>query len=179
MSAMRPILMLLPLLLVGCSSMKPSDFSGTEPRLDLFRYFEGQSRAWGMFLGRSGELKRQFTVDIAGVVEGERLTLTEDFVYADGETQRRIWVIDRLDTHRYVGRADDVVGRAEGLSYGQALNWRYTLDLPYRGSRIEVQFDDWMFLQPDGVLLNRATVSKFGFRVGEVVLFFHKPRGAG
>jgi len=176
MKALRWFAILLPLLWIGgCSTMKPSDYAGSEPRLDLFDYFAGETRAWGVFQGRSGELKRQFTVDIVGVVEGDRLTLTEDFQYADGETQRRVWVIDRLDEHRFEGRADDVVGRAEGLAYGQALNWRYTLALPFRGSTIEVQFDDWMFLQPDGVLLNRAKVSKFGFRVGEVILFFSKP----
>ncbi len=96
-------------------------------------------------------------------------------MYADGELQQRIWRITRLDEHRYEGRADDVVGTATGLAYGQALNWRYTLQLPFRGSTIEVAFDDWMFLQPDGVLVNRATVSKFGLKVGEVTLFFRKP----
>jgi hypothetical protein len=70
-----------------------------------------------------------------------------------------------------------VVGSAEGAAYGQALNWRYTLRLPYRDKTIDVQFDDWMFLQPGGVLVNRATLSKFGFKVGEVTLFFVK-RGA-
>jgi hypothetical protein len=48
------------------------------------------------------------------------------------------------------------------------------LRLPYRGKNINVKFDDWMFLQADGVLVNRATVSKFGFKVGEVTLFFTK-----
>jgi hypothetical protein len=31
-----------------------------------------------------------------------------------------------------------------------------------------------MFLQPDGVLLNRASMRKFGFRVGEVTIAFQK-----
>lgn len=175
MKRMLLVSMLVPLFWVaGCSTMKPTDFAGTEPRLDLFAYFEGKTRAWGIFQDRSGRPRRQFTVDIVGVVEGDRLTLTEDFVYADGETQQRIWVIDRLDEHRFRGRAGDVIGHAEGLAYGQALNWRYTLALPYRDSTIEVQFDDWMFLQSDEVMVNRATVSKFGFRVGEVILFFSK-----
>ncbi len=38
----------------------------------------------------------------------------------------------------------------------------------------EVKFDDWMFLQPDGVLLNRATVSKFGLELGVVTLSFSR-----
>lgn len=174
------LLLLTPLLalIAGCSAMQAKDFAGTTPRLDLFDYFAGQTRAWGIFQGRSGELKRQFTVDIQGEIEGDSLTLTEDFVYADGELQQRIWHITRLDEHRYAGRADDVVGVAEGLAYGQALNWRYTLQLPFRGGTIEVALDDWMFLQPDGVLANRAVVSKFGLKVGEVTLFFRKP-GAG
>ncbi len=179
MSTLRTVLLLLSLtLLAGCSAMQPKDFEGTTPRLDLFEYFAGESRAWGIFQGRSGELKRQFTVDIRGEVEGDRLTLTEDFVYADGETQQRIWRVSRLDEHRYEGRAEDVIGVAEGVAYGQALNWRYTLRLPYGDGTVDVKFDDWMFLQPDGVLVNRATVTKFGLKVGEVTLFFMKSGGA-
>ena len=92
---------------------------GTGPRLDLFEYFEGQTRAWGVFQSRGGDVKRQFTVDIHGTVEGDLLTLEEDFVYADGETSRRVWRIRRLDEHRYEGEAADVIGKASGLSFGQ------------------------------------------------------------
>ncbi len=169
-----PVLIVLAMLQGGCSVMQPKDFEGTQPRLELFDYFAGTTRAWGIFQDRSGNLQRQFTVDIRGEVEGDELTLTEDFVYADGETQQRIWRIRRIDEHRYEGRADDVVGTATGLAYGNALNWTYTLRLPYRGDEINVKFDDWMFLQTDGVLVNRAKVSKFGFKVGEVTLFFSK-----
>jgi hypothetical protein len=165
---------LLLILTAGCSAMKPGDFANSEPVLDLFAYFEGNTRAWGIFQSRSGEVKRQFTVDIQGTVDGDVLTLEEDFVYADGETSRRVWRIRRLDEHRYEGEAEDVVGKAAGVSYGQALNWRYRLRLPFRESSLEVDFDDWMLLQPDGVLINRAEVRKFGFRVGEVTLFFRR-----
>jgi hypothetical protein len=37
-----------------------------------------------------------------------------------------------------------------------------------------VSFDDWMYLQADGVLLNRAKMSKFGFTLGEVTIAFQK-----
>lgn len=172
MKPSRLLTLAIPLLLGGCSSMDPKDFAGTTPPLDLFAYFEGRTRAWGIFQGCSGRLKRQFTVDLHGDVAGDELTLTEDFSYTDGETEQRIWRIRRIDDHRLAGRADDVVGTAEGTLYGQALNWRYTLRLPFRDRTIDVQFDDWMFLQSDEVLINRATVSKFGFKVGEVTLFF-------
>ena len=56
-----------------------------------------------------------------------------------------------------------------------ALNWRYTLALPVDGRVWHVQFDDWMFLVDDKVMLNRAVMSKFGLRLGEVTLVFRKP----
>ena len=37
-----------------------------------------------------------------------------------------------------------------------------------------VQFDDWMYLMNDKVLLNKAEMSKFGFKLGEVTLSFVK-----
>jgi hypothetical protein len=43
------------------------------------------------------------------------------------------------------------------------------------GRTYHVQFDDWMYLQPDGVLLNRARMSKLGVELGQVTLAFRKP----
>jgi hypothetical protein len=37
-----------------------------------------------------------------------------------------------------------------------------------------VQFDDWMYLMDDRVMLNKAVMSKFGLRLGEVTLTFVK-----
>lgn len=167
-------LLLSALLLTGCSNMKVEHYAHTEPKLDLFEYFEGKTYAWGQFQTRSGELKRRFYVDITGTIEGNTLTLDEKFIYDDGETEQRIWVIERNAPNQYQGTAGDVIGTAYGQTAGAVFNWRYTLDLPYGNRSIHVQFDDWMFLQPDGVLLNRAEVKKWGFRVGEVTLAFSK-----
>jgi hypothetical protein len=155
--------------------MKPEDYADVTPMLDLFGYFEGQTKAWGIFQDRFGEVKRRFTVEITGQRKGEQLTLDESFLYDDGETQRRIWTIERLDAHHYQGKAADVVGIAQGKAYGNALNWRYDLLLDVDQKQWQVSFNDWMFLQDDKVLINRAKVSKYGFTIGEVTLFFLKP----
>ncbi|BBK41571.1 hypothetical protein STVA_15910 [Allostella vacuolata] len=154
--------------------MKPEDFAGQEPRFVLEEYFQGQTRAWGIFQDRFGTVRRQFAVDVDGVWDGSQLTLTEDFRYADGERERRVWRITRTGAHGYEGVADDVEGVAVGTAYGPALNWAYTLRLKVGEDRWRVRFDDWMFLQPDGKLINRATVSKFGITIGEVLIFFSK-----
>ena len=154
--------------------MKPTDFSGTKPVLRIEEYFQGQTRAWGIFEDRFGNLRRQFVVDIEGKWDGQMLVLDEHFTYSDGEKDRRIWSIQKIDDHRYEGRAADVIGVATGESYGNALNWRYDMDLKVGSSTLRVHFNDWMFLQETGVLVNRARVSKFGIEIGEVALFFQK-----
>lgn len=162
------------IVLSGCTSMKPSDFSKAEPLLRIEDYFVGQTRAWGIFEDRFGNLRRQFVVDIQGSWDGESLVLDERFRYSDGETDRRVWTIKKIDEHRYEGRADDVIGTAIGESYGNALNWRYDMDLKIGEGTLRVHFNDWMFLQSSGVMVNRARVSKFGIAIGEVTLFFQK-----
>lgn len=162
------------LVLAGCGSPQVQDYADTEPKLDLFSYFAGKTQAYGQFQDRSGAVKRRFSVDITGTVNDDVLTLDERFIYDDGEHEQRIWVIKRLDENLYSGTAGDVIGEAQGRSAGSVFTWRYTLDLPYKDSSIQVKFDDWMFLQSDGVMLNRAQVSKWGFTVGEVTLFFSK-----
>jgi len=168
------LVVILSTVIMGCSNMKIEDYQGTEPTFDLFSYFEGKTYAWGQFQSRSGEVKRRFYVDITGTIENNTLTLDEQFVYDDGETEQRIWVIERLAPNQYKGTAGDVIGEAYGRAEGAVFHWTYTLDLPFRNSRIAVKFDDWMYLQSEEVMLNRANVSKFGFKVGEVTLFFNK-----
>ena len=38
----------------------------------------------------------------------------------------------------------------------------------------EVQFDDWMYLVNERVMLNKASMRKFGVYLGEVTLSFYK-----
>ncbi len=162
------------LVLSGCTNMKPTDFSGTTPQLRIEEYFAGHTRAWGIFEDRFGNLRRQFVVDIEGKWDGKTLVLDESFLYSDGEKDRRVWNIRKIDAHRYEGRAADVIGVAVGEAYGNALNWRYDMDLKVGEGTLRVHFNDWMFLQESGVLVNRARVSKFGIEIGEVTLFFQK-----
>lgn len=161
--------------LMGCASMKIENFADRQPVFELEEYFLGQTRAYGLFEDRGGNIKAEFTVDIVGTMEGDTLVLDEDFSYASGRKEQRTWRIRRTGPASYVGTAADVVGEAEGRIAGNALNWKYLLDLDTGdGDTVRLRFDDWMFLQEDGVLLNRARLSKFGFHVGSVTISFRK-----
>lgn len=177
MSRVRLVLALSALLalpLAGCTA-SVRDYSGREPRLDLREYFDGPLVAWGIVQNRSGEVTRSFRVDMVGRWEGDTGVLEEDFAWSDGAIERRVWTFRRLDEHRWVGTAADVVGEARGEAFGNALRWRYVLALPWNERTVNVTLDDWMWLIQDQVLVNRSEIRKFGLRVGEVTLFFQKP----
>lgn len=170
-----PAALVLAAALAGCAGPRPADHAAERPVLDLRQYLNGPLVAHGIVTDRSGKVLQRFTVDLLGRWQGDNGVLEEHFSYADGRREQRTWRLTALPDGRYTGRADDVVGEAQGEAAGNALNWRYTLKLPIDGRPMELQFDDWMFLVDEQVMLNRAVISKFGIRVGEVLLAFRRP----
>ena len=162
------------LLLSGCASQSIENYANQQPALDLQQYFNGTLDAYGVFTDRSGAVVKRFTVLMLCSWTGDDGVLNEYFSYSDGTKQTRIWHLKKMGNGRFVGRADDVVGEALGESRGNAFHWTYTLRLPVDKSVYEVQFDDWMYLLTDKVMLNKAAMSKFGVRLGEVTLSFTK-----
>jgi hypothetical protein len=164
--------------LSGCASHQIADYAGQLPVLDMRQYFNGVVDAYGLFTDRSGKVVKRFTVVMncswSGPSGKEQGVLDEDFVYSDGTTQKRIWTLKHLGEGKYTGTAGDVVGQASGRTRGNAFNWRYTMALPVDGKVWEMQFDDWMYLMNDRVMLNKASMRKWGIFLGEVTLSFTK-----
>jgi hypothetical protein len=160
--------------LAGCAGPQVADYAGQTPTLDLRSYFNGTLDAYGVFTDRSGKVVKRFTVLMVCTWAGDDGVLDESFTYSDGTLQKRVWRLHREADGRYTGSADDVVGTALGAESGNAFHWQYTLALPVDGSVYNVQFDDWMYLMTDKVMLNKATMSKLGIRLGEVTLSFTK-----
>ena len=163
--------------LAGCAGPQIDQYASEKPLLDLRTYFNGTLDAYGVFTDRSGAVVKRFTVVMVCTWNGDDGVLDETFNYSDGTTGKRIWRMKHLGNGQFSGRADDVVGEARGEQKGNAFRWGYTLLLPVDGKTYEVQFDDWMYLMDQRVMLNKAEMSKFGVRLGEVTLSFVK-RGA-
>jgi len=163
------------LLLSACSGLSVEQVVSTDEPLVIERYFAGNTRAHGILFDRSGKATRHFKVNLHGTWDESKqlLVLDEDFTFNDGEQSQRQWRITRLADGSYSGEADDVNGKAVGSQKGNTLLWRYELNVPYKGDTIAIKFEDWMFLSDD-VLINRAVMRKFGFKVGEVLLSFDR-----
>jgi hypothetical protein len=168
-------------LLSACAGPQVADYATQTPALDLRTYFNGKVDAWGVFTDRSGRVVKRFKVEMDCQWQGDEGVLDEAFTYADGTQQRRIWKLKALPEGRYEGRADDVVGMAAGEVRGNAFRWQYTLALPVDGTLWHVQFDDWMYLMDEQVMMNKAVMRKWGVTLGEVTLSFKRrlPNVAG
>ncbi len=174
----RALLALLATLgaLAGCASIEPAVYADQKPGLELQRYFDGTLEGHGMFSDRSGEVKRRFVVTITASWKDGTGTLDERFVWSDGERERRVWTLRPDGPGRWIGTADGVIGEARGVVSGNALHWAYRYRLRTgEGSSYDLSFDDWMFLIDDRVMLNRAVMRYFGFKVGEVLISFRRP----
>ena len=173
---MRYILTLfLTFFLTNCiAAMKPEDFKDQKPRLVIEEFLQGNVKAYGILQNRGGKVTRQFSADLNGKWDGEKLILDEKFNWSDGEVQTRQWKIIKKDEHHYEGTASDVVGIAKGYSYGPAFKFEYVLLVPVKGKEMKITFDDWIFKQDEKVAINRATMTKFGIKVAELTVLFQK-----
>lgn len=169
------------LIVLSACTGKPSfnDESLSREKLDLEEFFDGDLVAYGQFQDILGTVRRSFVVELKGDWDGERLRLEEDFIYEDGSTEKRIWMLTKTGPDSWTGTAPGVIGVATGEEQDNRFNWRYEIDLPIPAAdgsveTMRVTFDDWMWLLSEDRLFNRAYVQRYGFDIGDVSISFEK-----
>lgn len=163
------------LILAGCVGKPALDDDKLSDRtFNLEEFFDGRVQAQGQFQDVFGTVRRRFDVTVNGTWDGETLRLVEDFAYADGTFEQRIWSLQKTGPDTWQGTAPGVIGVATGEESGDSFNWTYTIDLPVPEGTLRVSFDDWMWQLSDDRVLNRAYMTKFGVDIGEVIITFEK-----
>ena len=161
-------------MLLGCGSTETKIYANQKPGFKLQEFLNGKIEGYGFFQGRADDIQLRYYVQMTGKWEGKNGTLTEKFYVDDGTTNEREWKITMKDDHNFTAIAADVKGTAIGAIDGYAMNMKYTLILDRDGSKVSVNMDDWIYLQPNGEALNRATMTKFGYYIGNVIFHFRK-----
>lgn len=158
------------LLTPACATRPPIPAEAAATPFLLERDLVGESVARGEFRSITG-VHRPFTARLNGSWDGATLTLVEDFVFDDGERDRKTWRIERVAAGRYAGTREDVVGQAEGFQDGDVFRLEYDVILPSENGRgRKVRFRDVIALRADGDIINNASVGWLGLRVGSVSL---------
>ena len=164
------ICLVLSTVLGACSSVSVDDYSNLEPSLDPVVFFDGKLSAHGVIKDRGGVVIRTFNADIDAFWRDGVGTLDENFLFDDGEIQRRVWTLTPSGTGHYISTAGDVVGEGKLSFSGNSIFLDYVLRIAYGGASVDVRVDDRMYLVSEDVLINESIMTKYGVRVGSIAL---------
>ena len=160
-------------LVTACATRPPIPQAASNASFVIERDLVGATVARGEFRTITG-VRRPFTAHLNGAWDGATFTLVEDFVFDDGERDRKTWRLERVEPGRYIGTREDVVGQAAGFQDGAVFRLEYDVLLPTENGGRKVRFRDVMAVNGDGDVLNNATVGWFGFRVGSVSIVIQR-----
>ncbi|MGI1679733.1 MAG: DUF3833 domain-containing protein [Cellvibrionaceae bacterium] len=160
--------------LSGCSSVDVKGYEDYQPRLIPESFFTGDLTAHGVVKNRSGKVIRMFNATIKASWKDGVGTLDEDFIFDDGEKQKRVWTLFPASKNSYAATAGDVVGVGSAKLGGNSLFLQYVLRVPYNDSTIDLSIDDRMYLVDKNTLINESGMYKFGVRVGTILLVIKK-----
>jgi len=171
---LRAIVLMGCALAAACSSVTVEDYANARPELVPEDFFSGELVAHGVVKNRGGKVIRSFTAQIVAYWRDGVGTLEEDFVFDDGEKDRRVWTLTPAGGNSYVGTAGDVVGEGRAQLAGNSLFLDYVLRIPYNEGTTDLRIDDRMYLIAPDVLINESRMIKFGLEVGQILLVIRR-----
>ena len=143
-------------------------------RFELTTFLHGRTRAWGVFEDRFGRLRRRFYVTMTGTWHDNTFVLDEQFLSDDGRIEHRVWHVTPLAEGRFTATCDDCIGEAVGRCTTDSVVMRYRFRLRLPSRVLTVDFLDRLYKINATTAVNRAMVSKWGIKIGELSLFFLK-----
>ena len=165
---------LVSLALPSCTNVTPNDYAKEIPKFHFNKFLQGTLTGWGIYQDRDGHVAKRFRIDMTADWKGNEGKFIERFSFNDGTKQIREWELTRIDDHHYIGKANDSIGSGKGEVRGNTMHWNYTIRTETDSGTYDLDYDYWMYLIDDKTLINRATLSKFGFKLGDIAVTFHK-----
>lgn len=154
----------------------PEDYDESFPVLDIKGHLNGEMLCEGIIFGPFGRVTSSFVADFSIAWEGDVGTMAERFRYNDGSVQDREWRITLGRNGTFTAAAEDVPGIGTGKVAGSCVQMLYAIRLPEASGGHVLNTVDWMYLTPDGTIVNRSEFRKFGFKVAELVATI-RPKG--
>lgn len=146
-------------------AQKPADYADTGPAIDIRQHLAGRLICEGMLYDYTGRVNSRFTAEMTGNWEGERGSLAERFVYETGRKHDREWTLKVGNDGAITAEAPDIVGIGRGVQSGATAQLKYRIRLPEDAGGHVLDVVDWMYLAPNGTVMNRSEFRKFGIRV--------------
>ncbi|WP_338031125.1 DUF3833 family protein [Chachezhania antarctica] len=151
------------------SAQRTADYAGLTPIFDLREHLNGKMLCDGVVYGPTGRVAASFNGRFEILWDGDRAKMSEHFTYDSGTEQLRQWALVLGEDGSITATAPDVIGEGRGKCEGSAVQLNYRLRLPESGGGHVVDVTDWMYLAPNGHIVNRSQFRKYGLVVGELI----------
>lgn len=159
------------------AAQQPKDYAGTGPQFDIRQSLSGPMQCEGVIFGPFGRVTSRFIAEMNVVWKGNVGVMTERFTYDSGSIQDREWRLTLSNDGTIKAEAPDVIGAGVGRQEGASVRLQYRIKLPDDAGGHVLDTVDWMYLAPNGNIINRSQFRKFGFKVAELVATM-RPREA-
>ncbi len=153
----------------GFAAQTPQDYEDENPAFDVRRHLNGPILCEGVIYGPLGRVSSRFVADFDASWDGNKGVMKEKFSYDDGSVQNREWHLTLGNDGSIRAEAPDVVGFGQGHQSGSTVVLRYNIQLPDASGGHVLNTVDWMYLTPNGTIMNRSQFRKFGIKVAELV----------
>ena len=153
----------------GFLAQVPADYTQSGTAFDIRTHLNGPIICEGVIYGPMGRVSSRFVGDFYCAWEGDRGTMKEVFQYDDGSKQTRMWQL-AVDNKGFIhATASDLIGAGVGQQSGDTVQLKYRFKLPESAGGHVLDTVDWMYLAPNGTIVNRSQFRKYGLKVAELV----------
>jgi hypothetical protein len=146
----------------------PDDYSDG-PMFNMREVFNGPIECEGVIYGPTGRVTSRFEADFIASWDGNIGTVREEFRYDSGNVQHREWKFTLGNDGSMKAEALDLVGVGTGQQHGSAVQLNYNIKLTDEAGGHVLAVNDWMYMTPNGNVMNRSQFRKFGIKVAELV----------
>ena len=159
----------------GFEAQLPKDYADANGEaFDLRSHLNGPIICEGVIYGPTGRVTSRFVGDFHAKWNGNKGVMTERFTYCSGDEVLREWNLTLGNDGRIRATAADVIGEGQGIQSGPTVQLKYKYKLPDSQGGHVLNTTDWMYLAPNGTIVNRSQFRKFGIKVAELVATFRR-----
>lgn len=154
----------------GFHGQSPADYANAPGEIfDLRTHLNGPIVCEGVVYGPTGRVTSRFVGDFMAEWDGNQGVMTERFSYDNGDEVLREWKLTLGNDGNIRALAEDVVGEGQGVQSGPTVQLKYRYKLPEEQGGHVLDTTDWMYLAPNGTIVNRSQFRKYGIKVAELV----------
>lgn len=159
---------------LSCSH-DPKIYSLNKPALDYKLLFTGKLKAYAVYFDFFGKQSNRFVIQSDGKFDKKknRIDMKQRIIYADGtvEDGSAYAIFDDNDRSHFIYKDNMMIEEGKYSQYGNTANVKYDLRVKRSGkSDVIVSCDDWLYMVDEKTGINRISISKFGIKIGEIVM---------